>query len=63
MSLVIQSCPTLCDPMGCSCQTPLSMGFFSRQKYWSGLPSPTPGDLPDQGVNPSLLLGRRILYG
>ena len=29
-----------------TCQAPLSMGF-SRQKYWSGLPSPTPGDLPD----------------
>ena len=29
-----------------SCQTPLSMGF-SRQEYWSGLPCPPPGDLPD----------------
>ena len=27
-------------------QTPLSMGF-SRQEYWSGLPFPSPGDLPD----------------
>ena len=35
--LVTQSCPTLCDPMDCSHQAPLSMGF-SRQKYWSGLP-------------------------
>ena len=30
-------------------QTPLSMGF-SRQKYWSGLPCPPPGDLPDPRV-------------
>ena len=30
-------------------QAPLSMGF-SRQKYWSGLPFPTPGDLPDVGI-------------
>ena len=30
-------------------QTPLSMGF-SRQKYWSGLPFPSPGDLPDPGI-------------
>ena len=30
------------------CQTPLSMGF-SRQEYWSGLPFPSPGDLPDAG--------------
>ena len=42
-------CPTVCDPMGC--QAPLSMGF-SRQEYWSGLPRPSPGDLPDPGVEP-----------
>ena len=30
-------------------QTPLSMEF-SRQEYWSGLPFPTPGDLPDLGI-------------
>jgi len=41
-----QSWPVLCDPM--HCQAPLSMGF-SRQEYWSGLPFPTPGDLPDPG--------------
>ena len=29
-----------------ACQAPLSMGF-SRQEYWSGLPVPSPGDLPD----------------
>ena len=29
--------------------TPLSMGF-SRQEYWSGLPFPSPGDLPDPGI-------------
>ena len=36
-------------------QTPLSMGF-SRQEYWSGLPFPTSGDLPDptQGLNSGL---------
>ena len=33
-------------------QTPLSMGF-SRQEYWSGLPFPTPGDLPNPGTEPS----------
>ena len=32
-------------------QAPLSMGF-SRQEYWSGLPFPTPGDLPDPGIEP-----------
>ena len=50
--LVIQSCPTLCDPMDwIACQAPLSMGF-SRQEHWSGLPFPTPGDLPDPGIEP-----------
>ena len=32
-------------------QTPLSMGF-SRQEYWSGSPSPPPGDLPNLGIEP-----------
>ena len=32
-------------------QAPLSMGF-SRQEYWSGLPCPRPGDLPDPGIKP-----------
>ena len=32
-----------------ACQVPLSMKF-SRQYYWSGLPFPTPGDLPDLGI-------------
>ena len=32
-------------------KTPLSMGF-SRQEYWSGLPFPSPGDLPDPGIEP-----------
>ena len=35
-------------------QAPLSMGL-SRQEYWSGLPFPPPGDLPEQGSNPCLL--------
>ena len=33
-------------------QTPLSMGF-SRQEYWSGLPCPAPGDLPNTGIKPT----------
>ena len=32
-----------------ACQAPLSMGF-SRQEYWSGLPFPSPGDLPNPGI-------------
>ena len=36
-------------------QASLSMGF-SRQEYWSGLPCPTPGDLPDPGIKPVSLV-------
>ena len=43
--LVAQSCLTLCDPHVLAHQAPLSMGF-STQEYWSGLPCPSPGDLP-----------------
>ena len=35
-------------------QAPLSMGF-PRQEYWSGLPFPPPGDLPDSGTEPGSL--------
>ena len=38
-----------------ACQAPLSMGF-SRQEYWSGLPCPPPGDLPDPGIKPTSLM-------
>ena len=42
----LQSCPALWTVAH---QAPLSMGF-SRQEYWSGLPFPPPGDLPDRGI-------------
>ena len=38
-------------PWTAAYQAPLSMGF-SRQEYWSGLPFPSPGDLPDPGIEP-----------
>ena len=47
--LVAQLCPTLFDPMDLAHQAPLSMEF-SRQEYWSGLPLPSPGDLPNPGI-------------
>ena len=49
-----KSGPTLATPWTVPCQAPLSMGF-SRQEYWCGLPFPSPGDLPDQELNPCLL--------
>ena len=49
--LVTKSCSILATPWTVACQDPLSMGF-SRQEYWSGLPFPPPGDLPDSGIKP-----------
>ena len=49
--LVAQSYLTLCDPMDYNLQAPSSMRF-SRQESWSGLPLPSPGNLPDSGVKP-----------
>ena len=49
--LVAKSCPTLATMWTVACQAPLSMGF-SRQEYWSGLPFPSPGDLPKPGIKP-----------
>ena len=48
-----------CDPLfvilgTVAHQAPLSMGF-SKQEYWSGLPCPPPGDLPDPGIEPMSL--------
>ena len=55
-----QSCPTLCYPMDCSShQAPLSLGF-SRQGYWSGLPSSPPGDLSNPGVEPVSLMSSAL---
>ena len=48
---VTQSCPTLCNPMAVAYQAPPSMEF-SRQEYWSGVPFPSPGDLPNPGIEP-----------
>ena len=44
-------------PWTVACQAPLSMGF-PRQEYWSGLPFPSLGDLPDPGIQPASLASR-----
>ena len=49
--LVAKSCLTLATLWTVAYQAPLSMGF-SRQEYWSGLPFPSLGDLPDPGIEP-----------
>ena len=49
------SCVWLCvTPWTVAHQAPLSMGF-SRQKYWSGLPCSSPGNLPNPGIKPTCL--------
>ena len=49
-----QLCPTLCDPTDYSLSGSSVQGIPS-QGYWSGLPSPIPGDLPNPGIKPSSL--------
>ena len=49
--LVTKLCLTLVTPWTVAHQAPLSLGF-PRQEYWSGLPLPSPGDLPDPGIEP-----------
>ena len=50
--LVTQLCWTLCESWGAVArQAPLSMGFY-RPEHWSGLPLPSPGDLPNPGIEP-----------
>ena len=59
--LVTQPCPTLTSPWTVPCQASLSVGF-PRQEYWTGLPFPSPEDLPDPGIKPTspALAGRFI---
>ena len=54
LSVYAQSCPALCDLMDCSLPSPVSMEF-SMEEYWSGLPFPTPGYLPNPGIEPASL--------
>ena len=48
-------------PWTVTCQTPLPTSF-PRQEYWSGLPFPSPGDLPNPGIEPCLPHCRQTLY-
>ena len=52
---------TLFDSLD-SHQAPLLMGF-PRQQFWSGLPFPTPGDLPNPGVKPKSLASLALAGG
>ena len=57
------SCVQLCVTLWTvACQAPLSMDFF-RQEYWSGLPCPPPGDLPNTGIKPTSLKSPALAGG
>ena len=52
LCLIAQSCPTLFESvLTVACQVSRPWGFF-KQEYWSGLPCPPPGDLPNPGIKP-----------
>ena len=51
---VAQSCLTLCNPMDGS-PPGFSVHEILQEEYWSGLPYPPPGDLPDPGIEPTFL--------
>ena len=63
--MVAAAAKSLQSPKTVAAQDPLSMGF-SGQEYWSGLPCPSPGDLPDSGIESAVFYvsctGRRVLY-
>ena len=52
---LLQLCSALATLWTIAYQAPVSMGF-SRQEYWSGLPCPPPGDLPNPGIEPGSLI-------
>ena len=61
--LVAQLDPTLCGPMDCNPRGSSVHGIFSRQEYWSGLPFPPPGDLPNPGIKPRSLVSPALASG
>ena len=65
MCMCARSYLALCDSVD-SCQAPLSMEFPKQECWrWGRLPFPTPGDLPDLGIEPAShvsCIGKQILY-
>ena len=49
--LVAKSHPTICDPTDCGLPDSSVYGIL-QARYWSGLPFPSPGDLPNPGIEP-----------
>ena len=69
---LLQSCPTLCDPMDCSLPGSFVHGIFQARilewkkktkEYWSGLLCPPPEDVPDPGIEPAPLMSPALAGG
>ena len=58
----LQSCPTPCNPIDYSLPDSVSVGL-SWHEYWSELPFPSPGDLPDPGIKPLSLMSSALAGG
>ena len=58
----LQLCPNLCDPVDCSPPGSSVHGIL-RQEYWSGLPCPPSGGLPDPGIEPGSLMSPALAGG
>ena len=59
----LQLCPTLCHPMDCSLPGSSVHGDSPGKEYWSGLPCPPPGDLPNPGLKPVTLMFPALIGG
>ena len=62
LCLVARLCLTLCDPMSVAHQAPLSVGLSSKE-YWSGLPCPPAGDLPNPEIETTSLVSPALVGG
>ena len=60
---LLQSCLTLCNSMDCSPPGSSVHGILSMQEYWSGLPFPPPGDLPNPGIKTVSLMSLSLAGG
>ena len=54
---------TLCNPMDPSLSGSFCLWGFSRQEYWSGLPCPSPRDLPNPGIEPTSIMSPAVAGG
>ena len=65
--IILAQCSTVCDPMNCGPPGSSVYGIFQARilewEYWSGLPFPPPGDLPNLGIKPESLTSSALVGG